>query len=187
MSVSVPDPMFGASGSHGANDSRYMGTSQYEATLYAQKHDNGWNQFWGNLTGRYSRDLASALRADAKNSYTAAREDSTYQRQIEDMKLAGINPMLANYSASGPGVAEGAQGGDAASSGVGSGMITALGGIIAAVASKAVGAKMLKSALAQKTAAGAANSIARNAVASRIQFSRMEKALFRNYNRYFRR
>lgn len=184
--MAIPSPM-AASGTHGSAATAYNGSSQFQATLNAQRNDNAWNRFWGGLTGRYSKELAAAARADAKNSYTAAREDAYYQRQVADMQKAGINPLLANYSASGPGVAEGAQGDGAPDSGIGSGAVTALGSIIAAVASKAIGAKMLKAAMAQKTAAGAAGSIARNAVASRVQFNRINKALMRNYNRYFRR
>lgn len=160
---------------------------QAAATLKSQQSDSLWDQIWGNFTGRYSKEMASARRADAKNQVTFAREDSAIQRQIEDAKAAGINPYLMQNAGSGAGVGNYAEGETAQSSGIGSSMMTAFGSVVAAVASKAVGAKMLGAAMAKPTAATAAASVAQNAAASYAELRDIQKGLYRAYNKYMRR
>lgn len=170
----------------GRSDTVYYGP-QATATLGSQANDNAWNQFWGELSGRYSRELAAAQRADAKNAFTAAREDTQLQRQVADAKAAGLNPLLMNASMSGAGVGNYAVGESAGPSGLGSAMMTGIGAVVSAVASKAIGAKLLSKALAAKTAAGAAHNIASNYAFAQGELYRLQRGLMSAYRSQFRR
>lgn len=63
---------------------------------------SGWEYMWNGLTGKWDERVRQY--EEAKNEYNAQkmltraeweREDSTYQRLVEDLKKAGINPYYA--------------------------------------------------------------------------------------------
>lgn len=149
---------------------------QAAAAKQSQQGENWWNSFWGDVTGRHAKEMQSAMQADAKNRSTFAREDSAIQRQMADAQAAGLNPTLMQNAGSGAAVGNYASGEPAPSSGAGQAIVGTLGAIVSAVASKAIGAKMLASAMEKKTAAQAASDIARNAAKSYTEIRRKSKA-----------
>lgn len=63
---------------------------------------SGWEYMWNGLTGKWDERVRQY--EEAKNEYNAQkmltraeweREDTTYQRLVEDLKKAGINPYYA--------------------------------------------------------------------------------------------
>lgn len=63
---------------------------------------SGWEYMWNGLTGKWDERVRQYK--EAQNEYNAQkllqqaqweREDTTYQRLVEDLKKAGINPYYA--------------------------------------------------------------------------------------------
>lgn len=78
------------------------GSSYEDAMKYMSTHSEEWaEKYLDYLTERGELDLA--------NEYTANREDTAYQRLVEDLRKAGLNPAMMYGSSASPS-ASGSQG-----------------------------------------------------------------------------
>ena len=104
-------------------------------------YDNGWGltgilgRMFNNLSGRTAQNQFNAEQAEKQREFERDMSNTAVQRQVEDMKAAGINPagafMAGNASGASTPSGAAAQGG----SGDGAGMIGAISGLVGSIAS----------------------------------------------------
>lgn len=159
-------------------------------TVNGADYNNGWWQggnatatgsvlgsFWNEISGTTQNNVFNSAEAAKQRDWETYMSNTAYQRQVADMKAAGINPAAAHMTNGGAPVPNGSAAHSAAPGN--GGLIGLIASIAGPVLGKVVGAKLMAKASSARDAAQAARDVTRESMRAENAIA-LEKVRNRN-------